>query len=367
MAINFEDQRSNRVLKSLIDKEFEKLYFSYTDVKSLNFYYTREVLGTWLNYIGTKDAYFFDSGTTALFLAFKLLGVESGDEVIMPVGIYPAAALTAQATGATPVFADTKRDGTMDLAALESNITKNTKAVLPVHMYGVPSDMEGITGIARKHNLKILEDVCQAHGGMYKGKKLGRWGDLSVHSFNPHKTISTLGGGGSINFDNENFREEIYKLIQYDLDDPWLLEAKRSASSMSYADMAFLNAKIKAASAIKKSKDRAKQIYERELANLPDVEMITDSSKTDIVWQFFLIYASERDELFEYLKSHGVITRLPYSPLYNFKMFQKWTNTKEFPQAEKNYNEGICLPIFPFIKTEEVEYVCQKVKDFYLS
>ena len=366
MIINFEDQRSNKILKNLIFREISKLILLYQDVKSLNYFYSRKVTSKWKKYIGTKDAYLVDSGTTALILALKLLEVGKEDEVILPIGIYPAAALAVYSVGAKMVFVDVKRDGTIDETKIEKKITKNTKVILPVHMYGVPSEMNTIKKISQKYNLKILEDVCQAHGSLYKGKKLGTFGDVSVFSFNPHKTISTLGNGGAINFNQKQFREKIYQLIQYEKDNPKLLQAKRSASSMSYLDMAFLKCKLDAVSLIEKSKKEAKYLYEKHLSLLsPFVEIIKDNPKRKIMWQFYLIYAKNRDNLFNYLKKQGVICRMPYPPLYKFKMFNKWTKGQKFPQAEKNFKEGICLPCFPFIKKEEVLYICQKIKDFY--
>ncbi len=366
MTINCENQRSNRVLKPLIDREIDKLISDYEDVKSLNYFYSREVVKKWENYIGTKDAYLVDSGTTALILSLKLLKVEKGDEVILPVGVYPASALAIYSLGAKPVFVDVKRDGTVDERKIEQKISKKTKVILPVHMYGVPSEMEAVRKIAKKYKLKILEDVCQAHGSTYKGKKLGTFGDVSSFSFNPHKTISTLGGGGAINFNRKEFRKNIYQLVQYEKDDPKLLEAKRSASSMSYMDMAFLKCKLDAVSLIEKSKEKAKKLYQDQLESLyPSVELVKDNQDKKIVWQFYLIYAEKRDNLFVYLKKQGVIPRLPYAPLYKFKIFEPWTKGKRFPQAEKNFKEGLCLPIFPFIKDKEILYIIQKIKDFY--
>lgn len=364
--IHFEDLRNNRVLYPLIEKELKNLVYNFDNIALLNQSYKQEIAEKYSRYIGTNYTVFVDSGTSALILALAVLGIGKGDKVILQVNAYEATVFAILAAGATPIFVDIKDDANMNEDSISKAVDEKTKAIIPVYMYGICADILRIKKIADKYNLKIIEDVCQAHGSQVNGRRLGSFGDIGTFSFNPHKNISTLGNGGALTFNDVRIREKIYDIIYYDREDPSLLKIKRPSPKMSFADMAFLNAKLKAVRVIEENKKNIKEIYEEKLNNLKEIKLIKDANGHSSIRQFYLVYVKQRDQLYKYLYNKKIICRHPYKPLHLNKLYSNFAKGLKFPVADEYYLSGLCLPMFSFMKKQEVGAVCREIKDFYL-
>jgi dTDP-4-amino-4,6-dideoxygalactose transaminase len=365
LMLHFEDIRYNRLLYPLIEKELRKVVFTFDDISSLRRQYGAEVEMAFSSFIGTKGALLVDSGTTALILSLVAMGVKAGDRVIVPVNAYRASAFAVVATGAVPVFVDIDENVNIDVNLIEQHIDRKTKVILPVYMYGIGIDMGRVKKIASKHKLKIVEDVCQASGGSFKGKKFGSIGDAGAFSFQLEKNISTLGGGGAITFNDIKLREKFFNMVYYDRENPALLEAKRASCWMSFADLVFLRVKLKVARMIEKSKDELRRLYESRLSALSGVHLVLDGPGEHSIRQFYFLHVEKRNELYRYLLRHDIVCRLPYKSLHKSRLFRVYAKGRKFPRADAYDRTGLCLPMFPWMKTQEAKYICDLIKRFY--
>jgi len=214
MRIKFVDLERQIKLHKLEFEEALKLVLEKTDFilgEEL-----KEFENNFANYVNAKYAIGVGSGLDALRLALIVAGIKNGDEVILPVNTFIATALAISSIGAKPVFADIDEEiYNIDTSRIENAITSKTKAIIPVHLYGHSADMDPILNIAKKYNLVVIEDACQAHGALYKNKKVGSIGDLGCFSFYPGKNLGAFGDGGMIVTNNDFYAEQLYMLRNY--------------------------------------------------------------------------------------------------------------------------------------------------------
>jgi dTDP-4-amino-4,6-dideoxygalactose transaminase len=322
-------------------------------------------------FCATPYAVGVSSGTAALFLALLSLGIKEGDEVIVPAFTYIATSLAVSYTGAKPVFVDIREDTyNIDTKRIRQSITKNTKAIIPVHLYGQPADMPELSNIAREFNLKIIEDAAQSHGASLKLPD-GKWrttggiGDIGCFSFYPSKNLGALGDGGMVVTKNEEVYKKLLMLRDYGRVSKYEHALIGYNSRLDTLQAAVLRIKLKKIKAWNTSRQKAADTYNRLLR---DVEGIIAPYVADGVKHVYHVYAirtKKRDELFSRFKEAGIGSVIHYPiPLHLQKAYAGLGYQRgDFPVAEKVAEEIISLPMFPHIKESQIKTVVKVVKE----
>lgn len=318
-------------------------------------------------YIGSKYATSVCNGTVALHLALVTLGIGYGDEVIVPSFTYIASVSTISHAGATPIFVDSLQSTwQMDPASVRKKITPKTKAIMVVHLYGHPCEMDELVKIAKENDLFIIEDCAEAFGSKYKEQHVGTFGDISTFSFYGNKTITT-GEGGMVVTNDETLYDRAYHLRMHGLAkyrEYWhdvLGYNYRMTNICAALGLAQLE---KADEKIKKKRALAEK-YNKLLGGLP----ITPHKETENVFHTFWMYSiltetSElREELREHLKENGIETRPTFYPVHTMPMYSK--NFQKLPVAESLGWRGINLPSWPDLNDEELNFIAEKIKEFF--
>ena len=348
-------------------------------------------------YIGTKHAIALNSGTDALVIALKALGIGEGDEVITTPFTFFATAETIAMAGATPVFVDVEEDTyNIDAGKIEEKITKRTKAILPVHIFGQPADMEKIRKIADRHSLYVIEDACQAVGSAIGDKKAGAWGDAACFSFFPTKNLGAFGDGGMITTDSDEidvicraYREHgsaqngaIARSILQGVEER--LEEDRPGdalynpykyfnypiaynSRLDAIQARILNIKLDYLDGFNARRTEIARIYNEALSDVPEIDIPAVRDGVLPVWHQYAFRCSDKDAMGEFLSSRGVGSAAFYPvPLHLQKAFDYLGYREgDLPIAEKITRQTVCLPVFPELTQDEQAYVISSVKDFY--
>ncbi len=316
------------------------------------------------NFIGTKYSTTTSNGTTAIHLALITLGIGPGDEVIVPDLTFVATANAVYYTGAKPVLVDIDKDTwNIDINKIEKAITKRTKAIIPVHLYGNPANMIEIKKIAKKHNLFIIEDCAEAIGAEINGKKVGSFSDISAFSFYGNKVITT-GEGGMVCTNNKKYidRAILYK-------DHGMSKTRRyyhPVVGFNYR-MTNMQASIGVAQLKKINKfiKRKLQIANRYKKNLASLDFIKYQESfigmTNIHWMFSLL-VPKRNKLMKFLKENNIDSRPFFVPMSELPAYK--TN-KKFPVSEKLAKMGMNLPSSTTLTNDDVDYISKKIIEFY--
>jgi dTDP-4-amino-4,6-dideoxygalactose transaminase len=317
------------------------------------------------NYCGVKRAVSVSSGTTALHLALLACGIKAGDEVITVPNTFIATVEAISHVNAIPVFADVKNDSlNIDPQKIEEKISSKTKAIIPVHLYGQPAEMDEINEIAQKHDLKVIEDACQAHGSIYKNKKAGSLGDIACFSFYPAKNLGAFGEGGIIVSNNEELIEQV-ELLRAHGEKPKNFHSVVGFNyRLSSIQAAILNIKLKYLDEWNNSRRKAAKQYIDLLQDL-NVSIVKELPFVKSNYHLFVIRVNNRDKVKAFLESKGIGCGLHYpTPIHLQKAFE-YLNYSEnsFPIAEKAAKEILSLPMFALIKEEEVIEVVESLKE----
>ncbi|MFH1641572.1 MAG: DegT/DnrJ/EryC1/StrS family aminotransferase [Nanoarchaeota archaeon] len=318
------------------------------------------------NLCGTRYATSTSSGTAALQFSLLAFGAGKGHEVITVGNSYIATALSISNTGAKPVFIDINPyNYNIDVNKIEEKITDKTKAIIPVHLYGQSADLDSIKKVAKKHNLKVVEDACQACGGRYKNKQVGSFGDTGCFSFYTSKNLSGLGNGGMIVSNDRKIVEKIKQLKNPESDDESLIKSKRTPAYLDAIQAAFLKAKLPFLEKSLKLKRTNAMLYNEFLKDesivLPNEENFADHS-----YYSYVIRTKKRDQLQKYLSRKGVETQIEYkTPIHLTRTFS-YLGYKlgDLPNTEKISKEILSLPIGIHISTEDIAYICKNIKSF---
>lgn len=307
-----------------------------------------------------------DSGTSALELSLKALGIGRGDEVIIPTNTFIATASAVVFADATPVFVDNDEHFNIDVTKIEEKITEKTKAIIPVHLYGQPADMDKIFEIANKHNLKVVEDCCQAHGAEYKGKKVPI-GDIGCFSFYPGKNLGGFGDGGIILTNTNEIAEKLRFLRNYGQTEKYKHDYFGYNRRLDAIQAAVLDIKLKNLENWNNQRREVASKYRQLLSSVPQIKLPEEKPDKRHVYHVFVIRTPDRDKLAEFLKQNGIDTGLHYPiPIHLQKSYsQLGYQQGNFPISEKYAKELLSLPIFPGMYDDEVQYVCDKIKEFY--
>lgn len=332
-------------IEGVEDEEFEKAFAEYCDSKYC---------------VGVGN------GLDALMLSLKALDVGEGDEVIVPSNTYIATALAVTYVGARPVFVEPEiRTFNIDPSRIEEKITERTKAIMPVHLYGQPCDMDPIMEIAKKHGLLVVEDCAQAHGATYKGKVIGSFGDAAGFSFYPGKNLGALGDAGAVVTNNKELADKIRALGNYGSDYKYHHIYKGNNSRLDEMQAAFLAAKLPYLNKMNEERRRIAQMY---MDGITNPEVILPYVPEDIVpvWHIFGVRCKRRDELENFLKDAGIGTNKHYPIPMHLQKCYKDLGFKEgdFPIAEEISATELSLPMYYGMTDEEVQYVIDKVNEF---
>ena len=312
-------------------------------------------------YCGVKYGIGANSGTDALFLACLASGIGKGDEVITPAYTYIATSLGISMAGAKPVFVDTEeKTYCIDVTKIEKAITKKTRAILLVHLYGHPADMDPIMQIAKKHKLKVIEDCAQAHGALYKDKKAGSFGDAACFSFYPTKNLGAFGDGGMVVTNSEEIRDKIILLHDYGRKGRYENIIKGYNSRLDTLQAAVLRVKLKHldewnGKRIKNAALYTKLFKESKL----DIILPSEADYARHIYHQYAIRVKNRKEAMEKLADKGVRTLIHYPiPVHLQECYKELKYKKgAFPVAEKCCEEIMSLPMYPELTEEEIRYV----------
>ena len=318
------------------------------------------------DYCGAKYCIGVGNGLDALMLALKALDIGSGDEVIVPSNTYIATALAVTYVGAKPVFVEPKLTTfNIDPNLIEAAITKKTKAIMPVHLYGQACDMDSILSIAKKHNLKIIEDCAQAHGATYKGQKVGSFGDAAGFSFYPGKNLGALGDAGAVVTDNQEIAEKVRALGNYGSDYKYHHIYKGHNSRLDELQASFLSAKLPHLDRMNEERRRIANRYLVEIKN-PAVILPTVMNESVPVWHIFAVRCKKRDELEKCLNEKGIGTNKHYPIPMHLQECYKDLGTTEgmLPIAEEISRTELSLPMYYGMTEAQIQYVIDSLNHF---
>ncbi|TLD81166.1 DegT/DnrJ/EryC1/StrS family aminotransferase [Helicobacter sp. MIT 11-5569] len=315
-------------------------------------------------YCGTKYCVGCANGLDALRLIIKAYGFGKGDEIIVPANTYIASILAITDNACTPVLVEPSLETyNIDVERIESHITSKTKAILVVHLYGRVVEMEKIWALAKKYNLKVIEDSAQAHGAIYQGKRAGSLGDVSGFSFYPGKNLGALGDAGAITTNDKALADKIRALANYGSFKKYENLYQGLNSRLDEIQAGILRVKLKSLDEDNQKRKRIANIY---LDRIKHSEIILPRAgdEDSNVWHVFVIRTKERDKLQEYLKQNGIQTLIHYPiPPHKQPAYQEW-NTLEFPQTQKIHNEVLSLPISQVMEDKEIFKVIETLNTF---
>lgn len=322
-------------------------------------------------FCGSPHAVALNSGTDALFLALKALGIGPGDEVITTPFTYIATASSIVNAGATPVFADV-HPGTfnLDAARVEAALTPRTRAVLPVHLFGqVAEDMEEISHITREQGLFIIEDAAQAMGAERRGKKAGSFGHAACFSFFPTKNLGAYGDGGMLLTKRGSAADlaRMYARNGGDLKDKYLNRVAGINSRLDALQAAILRAKLPHLDAWNNARRRIAARYGEKLKGVPGIRVPEEAEGNTHVFHQYTIRVPKRDELREHLRLRGIQTFVFYGRPLHLQPAMRFLGYKRgaFPHAEQAAGEVISLPVFPEMTDEEQDRVVEEIVSFF--
>jgi UDP-2-acetamido-2-deoxy-ribo-hexuluronate aminotransferase len=314
-------------------------------------------------FTGAKHAITCSSGTDALLLAMMAIDIKPGDEIITTPFTFIATSETIAFLGAKPVFVDIdEKTYNIDVSKIEEKITENTKAIMPVSLYGQPADMDAIQAIADKHNLKVIIDGAQSFGSTYKGKTDSNLGDISTTSFFPAKPLGCFGDGGAVFTNNDELATKMKSLRVHGQSKRYHHQYIGIGGRMDTIQAAVLNVKLKY---YKKDLALRQEAAQKYTVALKDKEIIlpyVDSRNTS-AWAQYSVRVNNRDELQTKLKEVGISTAVHYPmPLHLQECFQYLGYKKgDFPISEVVSQEIMSLPLNPYLTDEEIEYISNKI------
>ncbi len=315
-------------------------------------------------YCGTEYAVGCASGTEAIALSLMSLDIGSGDEVITVSNTAVPTVSAISMVGATPVFVDVDDYFLMDTKKIESAITRKTKAIIPVHLYGQMADMNEIVDIARRNNIKVIEDACQAHGADCKGQKAGSIGDLGCFSFYPTKNLGCFGDGGAITTNSKTIYGRLSMLRNYGQEKRYHNPIKGINSRLDEIQAAILRVKLKHLNEWNKNRKKIARLYNDLLGDV----CIAPAEKYGYshVFHLYVARVENREALQKHLRKSGIDTLIHYPvPVHLQQAYSELQCKKgDFPVTERLVEEILSLPIYPGLSEDDVKYICCKIHEF---
>ncbi len=321
------------------------------------------------DYIGVKYAVGVNSGTDAIKIGGLSLGLNAGDKIVTTPNTYISTAMGLSIQGMKPVLCDIELETyNMDPEKLEETLSRENgiKLCIPVHLYGHPCMMDEILDICKRYNVLVLEDACQAHGALYKGRKVGALGDAAAFSFYPTKNLGCYGDGGIITTNSEEVYEKALMLRAYGQTAKHVHYIDGFNSRLDELQAAMLLVKLEMLDYWNKKRRHIAWLYKRELEDTP-VILPTEAAWANSVFHLYVIRVKERDALVKYLKGKNVATLIHYPTPIHLQQAYGCLNRSEgsFPNAEASAREIISLPMYPSLTQDEVIYVSKCIREFY--
>jgi len=319
-------------------------------------------------YCGAKFCVGVGNGTDALFIALKALSIGNGDEVIVPANSFIATAEAVTQAGARVVFADINPlTYNIDVNRIEEKLTGRTKAVIPVHLYGQPADMESILALSRRHGLKVVEDAAQAHGAEYRGRRIGSLGDAACFSFYPGKNLGAYGDAGAIVTSDGDLAKSLRMYANHGRIDKYDHEREGVNSRLDALQAAILRVKLRHLPDWTEARRRNAALYNRHLKKAG----LTLPAEIDDVKSVYHLYVvripgDRRSALQSHLQSHGISTGIHYPiALPNLKAYAYLNHTPDdYPEATRASREILSLPMYPELQADEIEYIARTIERF---
>ena len=364
MQINFVDlNKQYSLIKPEIDDAIQRV------IKNSSFIGGEEVSAFEEEFAQYCDAHYcagVNSGTDALKFICMALGIKEGDEVILPVNTFIATALGVSSMGAKPVFVDCE-DGTynIDVKKIEEKITSRTKAIIAVHLYGQPAEMDSIISIAQKHKLYVIEDACQAHGAFYKDRRVGTFGIASAFSFYPGKNLGAYGDGGAVITNDADMTEKIKKLREYGQEKKYVHTERGTNSRLDGLQAAILRVKLRHLDGWNEKRRNVAACYYDNLKDLQIKLPITMADRNH-VYHLFVIETDNRDELLQYMSQKEIFCGIHYPIPLHLQGAYRELGYKEgdFPVSERSASRILSLPVYPELKKEEIRYIKNTINEF---
>ncbi len=317
------------------------------------------------DYIGSDYCVGLANGLDALWIAFRILGIGAGDEVIVQGNTYIASVMGISMNGATPVFVEPDEYFNIDISKIEEKITEKTKAILVVHLYGQASQMDEVVDLCYKYNLRLVEDCAQSHGAKYNGKTTGTFGDIGCFSFYPSKNLGAFGDGGAIVTNNAKIAEDFRVFRNYGSEKRYYNKVVGTNSRLDELQAGLLRVRLKHLDEMTKEKE---EICHRYLSEIKNTKVILPQirEKATHIWHQFVIRSEFRDEMAEFLKENGIGTIIHYPIPPHLSEAYRYLNVKKgtLPITEKYAKSVLSIPLYNGMTSIELDYVIQKINSF---
>ena len=316
-------------------------------------------------FCGARYAVGVSNGTDAIRIALRVVGVSPGDEVITVPNSFIATIEPITNLGAKVVFVDVSPDTyTMDVAQLEEKITGRTKAILPVHLYGQPADMDPIMEIAERYGIAVIEDAAQAHGAEYNGRRAGTLGDMACFSFYPGKNLGAYGDAGAIVTNNEEYAGIATMMRNHGRKAKYEHEMEGYNHRMDGIQGAILNVKLKYLDDWNRARQAHARLYDELLGRVGGVKTLRVMERATCVYHLYVIEVDDRDKLRERLGEKGIATGIHYPIPLHLQPAYRHLGMAEgsFPVTEKAASRLLSLPMYPELTDKMIEYVCENIK-----
>jgi dTDP-4-amino-4,6-dideoxygalactose transaminase len=316
-------------------------------------------------YCGVKHCIGVGNGLEALHLIIRAMGIGPGDEVIVPANTFIATWLAVTYAGATPVPVEPdERTYNIDPNHIEKTITPRTRAILPVHLYGQPADMDAVWEIAKKYNLKVIEDAAQAHGAKYKGKRTGGLGNAAGFSFYPGKNLGAFGDGGAVTTNDDAIADRVRILRNYGSHVKYNHEMKGFNSRLDEMQAAFLRVKLSKLDEWNEKREIIANLYRNGLEEISGLTLPYVPVWAEPVWHLFVVRTSARDQLQKYLAEKGIQTLIHYPVPPHKQGAYKEMSYLNMTVSEQIHSELLSLPIGSVMTSENVDYVVKSLNRF---
>ncbi|MEO0185272.1 MAG: DegT/DnrJ/EryC1/StrS family aminotransferase [candidate division WOR-3 bacterium] len=383
MQVPFMDlKRQYEMIKDEIDEAIKQTIESCAFVAGEK---VKEFENNFANYCGAKYAIGISTGTSAIYAALKALDIGKHDAVITVPFTFIATAEAISFTGATPIFVDIKEDSyTIDPAKIKEYIEKkcewvekkgvlrdqerklNVKAIVPVHLYGQPADMDAIIEIAKKYNLAVIEDSAQAHGALYKEKKTGTLGDLGAFSFYPSKNLGAYGQGGIVLTNKEELAEKVRMIIDHGQKERYTHEFEGWNFKMDGFQASILNVKLNYLDDWNEDRRQNAYYYNELLSGIENLKTPKEMDYAKHIYHLYVVRVPEREKFQNFLKESHIGTSIHYPIPLHLQKAYKHLGYKEgdFPVSEECAKEIVSLPMFPELTKQEIEYTCARIREW---
>ncbi len=317
------------------------------------------------SYIGSKHCVGLASGLDALWIAFRILGIGKGDEVIVQGNTYIASVMGITMNGATPIFVEPDEFFNIDASQIEDKITDKTKAVLVVHLYGQASNMKSIVDICRKHNLRLVEDCAQAHGAKFNGQQIGTFGDIGCFSFYPSKNLGAFGDAGAITTNDDKIAEDVRVFRNYGSEKRYYNKVVGANSRLDEIQAGLLRVRLQHLDELAEEKKNICERYLNELNN-DKIELPKTRDGATHIWHQFVIKSDYRDDLINFLDNKGIGTIIHYPIPPHLSEAYEYLGMKEgsLPVTEKYAKTVLSIPLYNGMTREEQDYIIRTINEF---